>query len=592
MYLVKFPNGEQSNISLASGEKLGKGATADIYRFQHAGKNFAAKILRNVKKQDQEKIDAMISMASMATSDSNTIPFRHLTWPNAQIEKDGDLTGFAMPMLNHDDYIGLESFIDYNLRRKLPSIDFLSISLLVDLARRLAELLALLHSNEIYVVDLKPQNILVSNKDLSVHILDCDGFSIKRARTRYPAEHVSADYICPETNNKNLSPTELGEGQDRYSFAVLVFQLFNKGIHPFQGVVVDPSIDAPTNDQKAEQGLYAYGLTPNTFISPNPRSVHSNFPNSLRSLFDRSFTQTDMMRPSLKEWRDYFAELASAKQFKRCQKFPVDAAHIHFSEGSCIECYLFNLSIQTAWLPGTSKPVIQPKPLSQISKAPVHHSTVKIKSSVDSFITTLTMISLIVITFVLFVASTSKPAKLASPSTLTSKPAELASPSTFTSVQLKSNDSRWEGNDFVVSLTNEVDVRASDLSSIWITYNSLGCDGVNLATKAEMTLIQIALATKGYQISPDGIYGARTKAALIDFQKDFGISPTGHVTKETAQKLSVVVSAFLDDYKRLRGIPDSGYPVKPGSKARVRFFNLGSYIPKEECIRFVLTGNY
>jgi hypothetical protein len=57
---------------------------------------------------------------------------------------------------------------------------------------------------------------------------------------------------------------------------------------------------------------------------------------------------------SLNEWEKYFAGLSKNKQFKRCKKFPSDPAHIHFSEGACIECYLLALSNQTVWKTGFS----------------------------------------------------------------------------------------------------------------------------------------------------------------------------------------------------------------------------------------------
>ena len=117
MLIVKFPNGEYTTFSPTSGSKLGKGATADIYRFQHDSKNFAAKIYKNVKSQDREKIDAMIAMDSAENPAQGNIPFCSLTWPMARIENNAALVGFAMPILDHDEFIGFESFFDYNFIR-------------------------------------------------------------------------------------------------------------------------------------------------------------------------------------------------------------------------------------------------------------------------------------------------------------------------------------------------------------------------------------------------------------------------------------------------------------------------------------------
>ena len=123
-----------------------------------------------------------------------------------------------MPILDPTEFLGIDSFFDFNLRHNLPSTDFKSVSLLSDLVAKFAEVLAYLHDKNIHVIDLKPQNIKVSKKDLSVHLLDCDGFSITgKTGTKYPAELVSTDYISPEALRKKLSPVSLDEKQDRYA---------------------------------------------------------------------------------------------------------------------------------------------------------------------------------------------------------------------------------------------------------------------------------------------------------------------------------------------------------------------------------------
>ena len=339
MYSVKFPMEGESDVFGLDVSKIGSGATGTVYAFEVFGRKYAAKIIKNISDQTRDKIQAMISMSSVLRK-RNEVLFDQLAWPVGEIYKEGKIVGFAMRVLTADEFIPFESFFDYNLRDRLPSSDFTSISILSELLEKLSDLLAFLHAEGIYVVDLKPQNIRVAKKDRSVFILDCDSFSFKSPFGRvFPAGFVSADYICPETMRNKLSPKDLGEGQDRYAFAVLAFQVLNRGIHPFQGVVLDKGIDAPTNDQKAELGLYAYGSVPNIQIAAHPRSVHQSWPSSLRSLFDLAFTSEDVARPSLVEWFDYFLMLATDKKFRRCKIFPNDPKHIHFSEGECVECF-------------------------------------------------------------------------------------------------------------------------------------------------------------------------------------------------------------------------------------------------------------
>jgi hypothetical protein len=174
---------------------------------------------------------------------------------------------------------------------------------------------------------------------------------------------VSTDYISPETIRNNISPSKLGEAQDRYALSVLIFQIFNKGVHPFQGIISDPNIDAATNDDKAAAGLYAYGVLPSTKIKAHPRSVHTKFPTSLLALFERAFTRVGLNRPSATEWKDYFVGLVVNKSLKRCSSFPKDPTHIHFKEGECIECFLNSLTNKTEWKSGhasSTPPVLPP----------------------------------------------------------------------------------------------------------------------------------------------------------------------------------------------------------------------------------------
>ena len=364
MYSVTFPSEGKSEILSFDVSKIGSGATGTIYAFEVFGRKYAAKIFKNISGQTKEKIRSMISMSSELRK-KNVVLFDQLTWPIGEVHKKGEIVGFAMRILPSDQFIPFECFFDYNLRHRLPSSEFKSISLLSELMGKLAELLAFLHADGIYVVDLKPQNIRVSKSDLSVFILDCDSFSFKGPDGgAFPAGFVSPDYICPETMRKKLSPCDLGEGQDRYAFAVLVFQVFNRGIHPFQGVILNERIDAPTNDQKAQLGLYAYGTAPHSLISPHPRSVHQKWPNSLRFLLDHAFTGEDFERPSLASWRDFFETLATDKKFRRCVRFPDDPKHIHFSDAECIECYLQTLQNIDGWKPAfPSKPMLTTSPL-------------------------------------------------------------------------------------------------------------------------------------------------------------------------------------------------------------------------------------
>lgn len=62
-------------------------------------------------------------------------------------------------------------------------------------------------------------------------MFDCDGFSIQGEQARFPAEFVSEEYIYPEGMAQSCE--DMGEEQDKFALAVIIFKLLNNGIHPF-----------------------------------------------------------------------------------------------------------------------------------------------------------------------------------------------------------------------------------------------------------------------------------------------------------------------------------------------------------------------
>jgi hypothetical protein len=62
--------------------------------------------------------------------------------------------------------------------------------------------------------------------------------------------------------------------------------------------------------------------------------------------------------------------------------------------------------------------------------------------------------------------------------------------------------------------------------------------------KADVKSMQMALKDKGHDPGPaDGVMGPRTRAALMDYQRKEGLTPTGRWDDETAMKLGVRTSA-------------------------------------------------
>ena len=82
-------------------------------------------------------------------------------------------------------------------------------------------------------------------------MFDCDGFSIQGEQARFPAEFVSEEYIYPEGMAQSCE--DMGEEQDKFALAVIIFKLLNNGIHPFSGVAKKNADSALSIQERIER---------------------------------------------------------------------------------------------------------------------------------------------------------------------------------------------------------------------------------------------------------------------------------------------------------------------------------------------------
>jgi hypothetical protein len=190
-------------------------------------------------------------------------------------------------------------------------------------------MVAALHKCKHYIVDLKPSNVSVYKDSMLVAMFDCDGFSICGEKGRYPAEFVSEEYIYPEGMTQNCE--DMGEEQDKFALAVIIFKLMNNGIHPFSGIPRKENEMLPLQT-RIEQYHYAYGLWPDSYQAPHPYSMHEYFDKKTLELFDRAFLK-NQVRPTAREWEEHLKNLLA--NLKPCKKNP---DHVYFTGKGCGLC--------------------------------------------------------------------------------------------------------------------------------------------------------------------------------------------------------------------------------------------------------------
>jgi DNA-binding helix-hairpin-helix protein with protein kinase domain len=283
------------------GGQLGEGAAGKVYRVE-ASEDRAAKLFHPDRNGPmlERKIHMMLGNAP-ALPGLQRGDHRHpqIAWPDEPLnDATGRFRGFLMPLIDFDRSTSLVNLLQRSSRRSERLPEYYGYRVLV--ARNLAALFASLHQAGHFMIDLKPANLRVYRETSWLAVVDVDGFSVAGANgDRIAADQVSDEYVAPESYGRHVGL--LGEEQDRFALAIILFQLLNNGLHPFAGTASKPG--QPSDNQgRIVAGLYPYGRTPAADTRPSATSIHDCFPSNTRALFDRAFIGS-AVRPSAAEWR-------------------------------------------------------------------------------------------------------------------------------------------------------------------------------------------------------------------------------------------------------------------------------------------------
>ena len=314
------------------GKLLNKGGAAGKV-YEIVGKpSKVAKIFHERQKSNTNrlKLEAMvINNPKIPSVVANGVEYVQVAWPEALLEdNEGYCVGYMMPFINTAEAVSLDHLMQSAVRSKLGLSDKYEYRVMA--AYNVALMAASLHRYGHYIIDLKPANVFIYKKTMTVAVFDCDGFSIQGEQTRFPAEFVSEEYIYPEGMNQTCE--EMGEEQDRFALAVIIFKLLNNGIHPFSGVVKKNSDSTLSIQERIEGYHYAYGMWGDSYQNPHPYSIHTFLPQSTLKLFDRAFVK-GQKRPSALEWQAELDYLL--KNIKHCKKNP---NHSYFTNKGCGLC--------------------------------------------------------------------------------------------------------------------------------------------------------------------------------------------------------------------------------------------------------------
>ena len=329
-YNAIYADGSFEKIVL--GDLINKGgASGKIYLVKNHPQS-VVKIFHNTEKSasNRKKLQAMLlNKPNFQPVEVNGENFIQIAWPEALLDDEkGFCVGYMMPLINMNEAVSLDHLMQKAIRKKLKLSE--SYAYRIFAAYNVASMVTALHRCGHYIIDLKPSNLYVYKENMLVAVVDCDGFSIQGENTRYPAEFVSEEYIYPEGMSQTCE--QMGEQQDCFALAVIIFRLLNNGIHPYSGTPKDPQAPMLTIQNRIEQYHYAYGLWPDQYQYPHPYSIHEYFHKETLELFERAFTK-DAIRPTAYEWQEHLYKLMH--HLKQCKN---DQNHVYFTAKGCGLC--------------------------------------------------------------------------------------------------------------------------------------------------------------------------------------------------------------------------------------------------------------
>jgi hypothetical protein len=330
--LVVSWQGKRPDIQLTNFDKnahaLAKGGSGTVYQVHELPDSVIKLYHHQSEAADQfEKVRAMLERPpeSVLTSRNGV---KQLAWPEAIVkDNNGKFVGFVMPFIDVDHAWRLQAVVKPTQRHRKNIPDDLLMRLWI--AGNLAAMLEGLHEAGHYVIDLKPQNVLVYDRPDArgfVAFIDCDGFQINGSdNRRYEAGMATPGYITPIAGKNidgraSFSSESINDWplqQDSFALAVIIFELLNESLHPYSGIQQSDSVPSELAVRALEHGkYYPYGRVQNPLISPHPDSIHHWFSRELNSLFERAFG--GQMSPSPQEWRQCLSKFRQPEY--ECQK--------------------------------------------------------------------------------------------------------------------------------------------------------------------------------------------------------------------------------------------------------------------------------
>jgi DNA-binding helix-hairpin-helix protein with protein kinase domain len=322
-----------SGGTIEAGERLAAGA-AGVALAVRGNDDIVLKILDAPSSEDERRVRAMLSLdVPLGVPGAAAV----IAWPTDLLfDRHGRYVGFVMPRAPQPrpvtvGTVALRSERERNLHANL------GWDARLEIAANYSAAVAVLHSRSVVVCDINLKNAMVS-ADLTVTVIDCDSMQVQEGGRVYPSRYFQEEFLAPELKGATaLRQAPRKETSDRWSLAVLAWQILMDGHHPFDGRW------RGSGEQERDDHIKAGRFPHNPRVralEPSPEAPPWRvLPRELQKLFLEAFTagaKDPSKRPSALRWAEGLR--GAAGQLERCDGASGRVHLFPAAEPSCPWC--------------------------------------------------------------------------------------------------------------------------------------------------------------------------------------------------------------------------------------------------------------
>ncbi|NEO24909.1 hypothetical protein [Moorena sp. SIO4A5] len=211
------------------GTQIGSGGQGNVF-ILHENPNIVVKVfdpnkLQKEGKELREKITTQIKM-------SDLIKEPYLTWPQIEVfDHQGKWVGYAMKRAQGEPLSKLAHAGLY--LKSFPGIDRTGI---VKILLNFLKTTKKLHERGIYIGDVNLGNVLADPKTYKTYLIDTDSYQVT-SRSKIFRCPVGRPEMTPiEHHGQDFSSVTRTVESDLFSIAILMFQCFMLGLHPYSQI--------------------------------------------------------------------------------------------------------------------------------------------------------------------------------------------------------------------------------------------------------------------------------------------------------------------------------------------------------------------